>query len=240
LHGLTGSPDELVPLCEALSSSGLPVMSPMLSGHGSDVGALARTTRTEWLASADSALTEIVATSGGPVTIVGSSAGGLLALHLAMTRPRDVRALVLLATPVSLPPIDAMKIRLALCLPRGLRPASLRVIKKTHGPNVNDRTYASSLRSLPAYPLEALGELLKLMSSVRSRLAQVAQPVLIAYGGLDQTVSRAQVDELAAGLRRANVERLDLARSAHLVAIDFDRDRLTREVTRFIQRSRSE
>ena len=68
----------------------------MLSGHGRNVAALAKTGRADWLASADAALTDMVNATGKPVAIVGSSAGGLLALHLAVTRPRDVRALVLL------------------------------------------------------------------------------------------------------------------------------------------------
>lgn len=211
----------------------------MLAGHGSDVATLAKTGHADWIASADAALTELVEAGGGPVAIVGSSAGGLLALHLAVTRPRDVRALVLLATPVSLPVMDAIQIRMALWLPRSLRPASLQAVKKPHGPNVNDRTFAASLRSLPAYPLESLGELLQLMRSVRARLAEVSQPVMIAYGSLDATVSRAQVDRLAGALTGTHVEWLDLDQSAHLVAIDCDRGRLAAAVLAFIRRSQS-
>lgn len=211
-------------------------MSPMLSGHGQDVAALAKTTGADWLASADAALTDVVEKSGGPAVIVGSSAGGLLALHLALARPRDVSAIVLLATPIYLPLISAAKIRLALWLPSILVPASLREVKKAFGPNVNDRTFASTLRSLPAYPLEALGHLLALMRSARARLSDVVQPVMLAYGALDQTVSRAQVDALASALSGTSVERLDLPQSAHLLAIDRERDRLTGDVLAFIQR----
>jgi len=236
LHGLTGSPDELAPLADALSSAGLLVRAPMLAGHGRDVAALATTTRADWLASADAALTEVVAEGQGPAVIVGSSAGGLLALELALERPHDVRALVLLAPPIYLPPLNALAIRLTLLLPRSLRPAALRQVRKVGGPNVSDRTHISSLRYLPAYPLESLGELLHLMRSVRRRLSEVMQPVLLVYGVLDARVSRAQVDTLASELRGASVERLDLERSAHLVAVDHDRDRLARDVIAFIRR----
>jgi carboxylesterase len=236
LHGLTGSPDELTPVCEALSAAGFAVAAPMLSGHGHTVAVLATTGRFNWIASADAALTQLIIETGGPVAIVGSSAGGLIALQLALARPRDIHTLVFLSTPVFLPPLSALLIRLALWVPRALRPQSLREIRKPHGPNVNDRTFADSLRSLPAYPIEALGELLQLMRSARSGLASITQRVLIAHGALDTTVSSHQMDALAAGLTNATtLERLELPASAHLVAIDRDRELLASRVVSFLR-----
>jgi carboxylesterase len=226
----------LTPLCEALSASGFHVITPMLSGHGNDVAALALTTREDWIRSADAALTSLIADGGAPVAIVGSSAGGLLAMHLALTRPGDIRSIVCLATPIVLSAKQALTIRLALLLPEALRPPSIREVRKRHGPNVSDPALAGTLRSLPAYPLAALGELLRLMSSVRARLSEIRVPVLIVHGALDSTVARHQVDALAAGLTHAAVQRLDLPASAHLVAIDRDRDQLAARVLSFLSR----
>jgi len=212
------------------------VRTPLLSGHGHDVATLAKTTRKDWIASADAALSALVAECGGPVAIVGMSAGGLIAMQLTLARPKDVRALVLLSTPVKLSISATTEIRLALMLPPMLRPHALTEIRKLHGPNVNDPTFASGLRSLRAYPIQALGELLRLMSDVRPRLAEIAQPVMIAHGELDATVKRAQIDVLAAALTKAaRVERLSLPQSAHLVAIDRDRDLLSARVIGFLQ-----
>ncbi len=47
----------------------------------------------------EAALDAAVAACGGPVAVVGYCMGGLLALALALRRPRDVRGLALLATP---------------------------------------------------------------------------------------------------------------------------------------------
>jgi carboxylesterase len=233
LHGLTGSPDELLPLTGALSAAGRVVHAPLLAGHGRDVAALAPTKWTDWLASADDALT--AATVSGPAAIVASSAGGLLALHLAATRPRDVSGLVLLATPTSLSRVTIAQIRLRLLVPEAIRPASWNVIMKPHGPDVSDRTQAAGLRSLPAYPLRTLGQLLDMMADARARVHQVTQPVLVVHGDLDSVVSRAQVDALAASLdHAARVERLDLPASAHLVGIDRDRVLLQQQVVRFL------
>jgi carboxylesterase len=235
LHGLTGSPDELAPLDAALSSAGFLARTPLISGHGADVAALAHTTYHDWIRSADEALTALVAESGGPAAIVASSAGGLLAMHLAVTRPRDITRIALFATPTALSAVQVLKIRGALMLPAALRWPSIRVIKKPDGVNVADRTLAANLRSLPAYPIEALGQLLALMKMVRGEIPRVTQPVLIVRGALDAVVLQPQVDALARALTGAErVERLELPASAHLVAIDRDRDRLAADVIRFV------
>jgi carboxylesterase len=238
LHGLTGSPDELAPLAGALTAAGFRVRTPLLPGHGQDIAALARTTRHDWYAGADAALSSMVAECGGPVAIVGGSAGGLLAMRLAVSRPRDVRALVVLATPLRLPWTSTMMIRMALLMPAALRPSSFSTIAKPHGPNVSDRAMAAGLHSLNGYPIHALGDLLALMSDARTLLPRVTQPVLVVHGDLDAIVPRRQADALAAGLTNSErVTRLDLAGSAHLIAIDRDRDRLAREVIAFLRPS---
>jgi len=230
---LTGSPDELLPLADSLSAAGHVVRTPMLAGHGRDVAALAPTRWTDWLASAQHELS--AAAAGGPVAIVAASAGGLLALHLAATRPDEVSGLVLLATPMSLRRLVAAQIRLRLLVPAAIRPAAWNVIVKDHGPDVSDRALAEGLRSLPAYPLQTLGQLLDMMADVRGRLRDVRQPVLLVHGDLDSVVSRRQVDALAASLdRAARVERLDLPNSAHLVGIDRDRAQLQARVAAFL------
>lgn len=230
---MTGSPDELLPLADSLSAAGHVVRTPMLAGHGRDVAALAPTRWTDWLASAQEELS--AAAAGGPVAIVAASAGGLLALHLAATRPDEVSGLVLLATPMSLRRLVAAQIRLRLLVPAAIRPAAWSVIVKDHGPDVSDRALAEGLRSLPAYPLQTLGQLLDMMADVRGRLRDVRQPVLLVHGDLDSVVSRQQVDALAASLRQSvRVERLDLPNSAHLVGIDRDREQLQQRVAGFL------
>jgi len=237
LHGLTGSPDELAPLGAALTAAGFLVRTPLLPGHGQDVAALAKTNRHDWYAAADAALSSILTECAGPAAIVAESAGGLLAIRLAASRPHDVAALVLLATPLELSWPNTMMIRLALSIPSALRPASLTTIAKRNGPNVSDRAMAAGLHSLGAYPIQALGDLLELMSDARQWLPRVTQPVLVVHGDLDAVVPRGQADALVAGLTHsARVTRLDLAASAHLIAIDRDREHLAKEVIAFLAR----
>ena len=74
------------------------------------------------------------------------------------------------------------------------------------------------------------------MTSVRSRLGAITQPVMIVHGGLDTTVVAAQMNALAGALTNAaRITRLDLPASAHLLAIDRDRDRLAQEAIAFLR-----
>jgi pimeloyl-ACP methyl ester carboxylesterase len=98
---------------------------------------------------------------------------------------------------------------------------------KRQGVNVSDRSLVGTLRSLPAYPIESLGELLELMEETRALLGRLTQPVLLVHGDLDATVAREHIDALSASLARQVALRFEtMPRSAHLLAIDHDRDRL--------------
>lgn len=239
MHGLTGSPDELAPLVEALREAGFTVRSPLLPGHGLDVAALAATDRHAWYSAAESALHELMAECGR-VSIVGSSAGGLIGMLLAAHHRDAVTALVLLATPITLPRWSVFRIRAALALPAAWRPSSLRSIGKSDGINVSDPSLAEGLRSLPAYPLESLGELLALMGHADRVAPSIAQRVLIVHGDRDTTVLRPQVTALMARLASSKgVERVFPPRSAHLVAIDRDRDEVAASIIAFLRRSLS-
>src|SRR5512140_677964 len=91
LHGFTGTPYDVAPVARALAEAGFAVSAPLLAGHGTDVAALAASTWNDWVESAEAALVRIKAASdGSPVSLVGFSMGGLLALRLARTRPYDV------------------------------------------------------------------------------------------------------------------------------------------------------
>jgi len=98
LHGLTGKPEHLEPLAEALFEAGNDVLVPELSGH-TDIMQLRTTTVQHWIADIDRALVTLKEQNADKPIIVGLSLGGLLALEYATEHSSALAGVVVLASP---------------------------------------------------------------------------------------------------------------------------------------------
>lgn len=102
LHGFTSNLDSVRELFDPLKNLGLPVVAPLLRGHGEhSPDALQGIGWNDWLLDAEKALRS----SSGPegkLVVVGHSMGALLALHLASSHPALVDSVVLATSPFRL------------------------------------------------------------------------------------------------------------------------------------------
>jgi carboxylesterase len=104
LHGFTGSPWEMAPVCDALEARGYTVAMPVLAGHATAVQALGETTWQDWLQSAEDALVWLDGHCD-VVHHVGLSMGALLTLLMARQRPQErLGRIALLAPAICMPP----------------------------------------------------------------------------------------------------------------------------------------
>ena len=104
VHGFTGTPFEMRPLAEALGNKGLTVTAPLLPGHGTTPGHLAKTGWRDWLGAVLFELDRL-SERCSQVAVVGQSLGGLLALRAASVRKQQLTCVAALATPLWLPPL---------------------------------------------------------------------------------------------------------------------------------------
>jgi carboxylesterase len=237
LHGFTGTPFEVRPVAEALGRAGWSVEAPMLAGHGDTLGALAGSTWSDWLASAERALVALSMRVGGrPVAICGFSMGGLLALHLARVRPERVAAIVVMCTPLRLQrwKVGAVRAVCRLPLPFARLPAAS--LRKPNGSDISIPEMRHGNPGLKAFPLAALEQLFALMDVARADLPLVRAPALVVSAGHDHVVPARDTREVADGLGSAIIERLTLPRSFHVVALDVDAPVLVDAATRFVNR----
>jgi carboxylesterase len=168
------------------------------------------------------------------VGVAGFSLGGLLALRLARLRPQNVSALLVMAAPLRLRPLQVAFVRAVCRLPAFLRRGPLLAMPKWGGFDVVDVQMRLQNPGLPALPLDGVASLIELGAVVRGDLAHIKTPTLVAHGERDRTVPIEDSLELVGSLASDVVERLFLPRSGHLVGIDVDRSTLIEAATRFL------
>lgn len=227
LHGLTGSTFELYPLAARLHAAGLRVLAPVMAGHGGAPGALRGVPWSEWVAKAARDLARL---RGARRTfVVGASMGGLVACALAHDHPAAIDGLALLAPALEL----SLPGRLAALLGR-VGPLRGWIVAKG-GFDSTDAEMRRRNRGLTAVPVGAVAQLAALSRHVERLLPRVSAPALVLMGARDHTVTVRGARRLAQALGSGPAPVRILPRSAHLLAIDLERDRCADEVLRFVE-----
>jgi len=233
LHGFTGTVSELRPLVERVAAAGYSVRAPILSGHGTTAKDLQSRRFEDWTASARAELER--AAERGPVVLCGFSMGSLVALHLAADRATrgSIAGLVLLGCALRLSgPLRtafALAERVKLTLPDAYVP-------KPFGPDVRDKSAKGRITHYDRHPVRAAMEVYRAGQSLAERLGDVTCPTLVLHGALDRVCSVEGAREVAERLGSRDVRLRVLERSAHVVAMDCDRDEVAEEVLAFVGR----
>jgi carboxylesterase len=238
LHGFSGSPFEVRPPGIALGDAGFSVLAPWLAAHEGEAKAFAASRYPDWLKSAEMALNELVENNEGrPVGIFGFSMGGLLAICLAHTFPKQVGVLALGAVPLRLGRYERFGIRLLGALPRFLTESPLLRIPKMGGSDVTDPVARQENPGIPVMPVSGLKSLIELQGYVRTLLPDLRIPVLVVHGEKDRTVPLDDSHELMRCLGSADIESLWLKQSGHLIGVDVEKHQLSEALVRFFSRT---
>ncbi len=198
LHGLFGTPNELHVLGGQLAAGGYTVRIPLLPGRGAPISALDALSWEDWMRAATKEFDSLTATHAR-VAVGGLSAGGTMALDLALRRP--VAALLLFAAALTLRHRST-----------AFAPYLWRVVRRWPRP-------------AGRVPVRAVGELVHGMRGVRDRLPAVTAPALVAHALGDALVPVSSARRLARELG-GPVELLLLPSAAHAITADVERDRL--------------
>lgn len=221
LHGLSGTPDEVKPISDALGPKGYSTLGPWLKGHGSNPKDLTRTTWQDWARDAREALDSLKSRCE-KVYVGGLSMGGDLALHLAAHFP--VAGVISMAAPVKI--LDFRFNGIAFFRFLQWRTSNLTggVLDPTAPPHV---TY-------PFVATRNLYELKKLMDHLLDDLPYVSCPALIAQGRKDSMVPPGNGERIYQSISSTSKHLLYLDRSDHVVTLDYDREVLFGKIEKFL------
>ncbi len=218
LHGMVGTPAEMLPLAEQLHRMGWTVDAPLLPGHGAEIDQLFETDADAWVTRARECLDRLRATHS-PVLVVGYSMGGAVALRIlaevAADRGQgDCRpcGLVLISPFIRLP-LDNMWLRLfgplLQLIVRRMRP--FKDVDFDTGPNseeiragilefmpgldIDDPNVQAEMRRIEV-PTRLLGQLDRLGKHARQVAARIGVPTLVLQGSDDEVARPAYTRHL--------------------------------------------
>ncbi len=195
LHGFAGEVREVLPLARALQEEGYIIECPTLEGHGLGRQALGKSTRHDWLFSAEEGYKRLTMRAER-IVVIGFSMGGLLALHLAAKYP--VEYLFTLNTPYYY-----WDIRQAV--------RKLTTDFRTHFPR-----YISGATRIP---MSSMLQFRRLLQETKQLMPQVTCPYAILQGEQDDTVQAISAEHLRQQVGSQHISVDYFPRSDHLLLL---------------------
>ena len=247
IHGLTGTPAEMRFVAKGLNASGFSVYGMQLAGHCGTEADLLATGWRDWYASVDAAATRMLR-EVDHLFVAGLSMGAVLALELALQRPKDVRGLGLYGTTFrydgwTIPRIARLSFLLPLACKLGFGRGRSFMESFPYGlkdERIRNRVASSMLggdsaaAGLPGNPWPSLAEFYRLARRVRTRLDGVKTPCLLVHAADDDVSSVRNVEIVREGVS-GPCETLLLHDSYHMVTVDQERQKLIQRSADFFE-----
>lgn len=212
LHGFTAGPQSVMPWAEALAQAGATVHVPLLSGHGTSVADLARTSAGQWRRDVQQALDDLISQDFERIAVAGLSMGGTLALDAAAHRAVDATFVV--NPGLSFKMLDQLGVWMS---------PLLQPLVSTVGPLAGDVNKPGAVEE--AYdrtPVAAVQQLAQLFWTTRRRLADIASPVTLYWSPRDHIVPRSSAAMLRKRVNPDLLTLVPLGRSFHVATLDYD------------------
>lgn len=251
VHGLTGTPREMLSVGKRLHRYGFTVSCPVLAGHCGSREDLLGTNWRDWAASAEQGLWDL-REHADVIFVGGISAGSVLSILLADSHPHEVRGAALYSTTLrwdgwSIPklsfllplilrlPYIGKRYNFVEAFPYGIKNERLRsrIVSKMRSGDTSAAGHTST-------PGVIVRELWRMVDAVKKRVPQVRTPALIVHADKDDI---AGIQSNAMYLRKnfgGPTELLRLYDSYHMVTVDQERHKVSDTTARFFKSLLSE
>jgi len=249
IHGLTGTPAEMRFVGKGLHRADYTVYGMQLAGHCGSEGDLLKTGWRDWRRSVSEAADKLLA-EVDHLFVAGLSMGAVLALQLAIDRPRQVAGLGLYGSTFfydgwTIPRLARLSFMLPLVCGMGL--FKNRKFMESFPYGIKDERVRariagamfegqSEMAGLPGNPWPSLAEFHKLVWNVKPRLNKVRAPCLIMHSA-DDDIASVRNAQLVAQRVSAPTETVLLTDSYHMITVDGERDKVIARSADFFARA---
>ena len=239
LHGLTGSPTELIYLGKALYKAGYDVHCPVLPGHS---GKLQDVKKTHWRDWYEFSIEQFDQLKGrySDVYIGGLCLGATLAAAVAEER-KDVKGLALMAPLMDidgwampwyrfmLPLTTYTPLKFFYLFPeKGVMGVKNEIVREKM-----KEAFAQGNDALDSFPLICVLELQRFSRFVIKRLSRLTAPMMMFHSEYDDFASIANAEIIFDSAFSRVKEFVRLKDSYHLIAIDNDRELVAQKIISF-------
>ena len=223
-HGFTGSPASMRPWAEQLASAGLTVRLPLLPGHGTEWQQMQVTRWPDWYGRLERELLAL-ASACERVFVMGLSAGGTLALRLAMERSDLVDGVVVVNASVH----SRNRALQALPVLRHVLPTVPGICNDIKKSGQDELAYSR-------VPLQALHSLTQLWDEVTPRLGEISCPLLAFGSDEDHVVEPSNSVEIVQSVSSRDLTFIPLHDSYHVATLDNDAPLIVEQSLAFVER----
>lgn len=249
IHGLCGSPLELMPLTKRLRAAGFAVRAPLApAGYGMETCASESAPYERWVDFYRTHLEDLTSRYRH-VSVGGLCIGANLALELAADHRKQIDSLILISTTLFYDGWNVPRTRALLPLayytplrrrlryredhPYGLKNALLRDW-------IADQLKASGRSDAgpSVLPMEAIYQAQRLIRSVKRKLPRVIAPALVMHARNDDVTSLRSADLVCTKSGSCEILRRVFEDSYHLLTLDNDRNRVAQTAVDFLSRPR--
>lgn len=225
LHGWGATAQSVRALGEQVADAGYQVIAPLLAGHGVSATDLDSVDAITWIEQ----IIGIVKTVGGtrPVSIAGTSLGGLVALAVAGILPERVASVTAINSGLSFRRPDFVSA--SITGDNGVMLDADRFGPMTMRSDVHELGYGQT-----ALPTSSFLQLLTLMKIVEEVAPRATMPALLTQSREDQVFPFGSAERIRDLLGATRVDVLDLERSFHAAHIDHDLDVISEKLVMFL------
>lgn len=251
LHGLTGMPNEMRPVAQALESIGCTVEVPMLAGHGNSHKEMLETKWTDWVAGARESLNKLCETCD-TVVVGGLSMGAIISLILAAEN-KKVAGVVAMSTTIYYDGKHANPWQRLLFLvdiapkyigswfywteapPFGLKDERLQriILKQLEKADKGDKTQFGQFRTYAG----SLRQLQHMLKEAKKKAAKLTCPVLIMHSAEDTLTSVKNAETLYSWLGTNDKHIILLDGCDHVLTLDLKKEEVAYNFANFTCRA---